>query len=120
MDTQGLREMDVERAGSEGGSRSRAGTAKRAASLPDNQGAYDSDEFKSLKLGQTAVNRKYCSPCVYIILALNFLEANTKTVQNTKGCYCFSPPEHTELQHRLFYKNFFRQHKRKVSNKYLW
>lgn len=88
--------MDVERAGAEGGSRSRAATADRAASLPDDQGAHDSDEFKSLKLGHTAANKKYYSPCVYIVPGLNFLEANSKTVQNTKGCYCFSPLERAE------------------------
>lgn len=72
--------MDVERAGAERGSRSRAANADRAASLPDDQGAPYSDEFKSLKLGQTAVNKKYYSPCVYIIPRLNFLGANSKTV----------------------------------------
>lgn len=56
--TQGVRGMDVEKVGAEGGSRSGAATADRAASLPDDQGAHDSDEFKSLKLGQTAVKKK--------------------------------------------------------------
>lgn len=90
--TQEVGGMDAQKVGAEGGSRSEAATADRAASLPDDQGAHDSEEFKSLKLGQTAVKKKYYSSCFYIIPGLNFLEANTKTVQNTNGLLLFWPP----------------------------